>query len=68
MNLIISSSRFTRCLRVQSLFGAAASNMIQKQRVKKRIHFTKGKIAIFENTEYEQTENEVVHSTKFLPS
>ena len=47
MNLVISSSRFTRCLRVQSLFGAAASNMIQKQRVKKRIKLTKGKIAIF---------------------
>ena len=53
MNLVISSSRYTRCLRNQSLFGTAASNMIQKQRVKKRIKLTKGKIAILENTEYE---------------
>ena len=52
MNIVISSSRFARCLRVQSLFGVAgvaAVNVIHKHRVKKRIKLTKGKIEIVDH-------------------
>ena len=37
MNLIISSTRFIRCLKIVNKFGAALKEVIEGQRLKKKV-------------------------------